>query len=60
VSITNSTITGSANNDAIIADSSGTLNLTVTGSAFNSTSSTLGNTGLLVVANGHPDHVGLT
>ncbi len=52
VSITNSSITGSADNGAIISDTSGTLDLTVTGSTF-STSGT--NTGLLVEANDTAD-----
>jgi VCBS repeat-containing protein len=51
VSITNSTITGSANNNAVITDSSGALSLTVTGTAISNTS-TVGNAGLLVNANG--------
>jgi VCBS repeat-containing protein len=52
VSITNSSITGSADNNAVISDSSGTLNLTVTGSSFSSDNSTTGNDGLHIDANG--------
>jgi hypothetical protein len=52
VSITNSTITGSADNNAVISDSSGTLNLTITGSTFSSNNATTGNDGLHVDANG--------
>jgi VCBS repeat-containing protein len=52
VSITSSTITGSADNNAIISDSSGTLSLTVTGSTFSSDNATTGNDGLHVDANG--------
>jgi hypothetical protein len=52
VSITNSTITGSADNNAIISDSSGTLNLTVTGSTISSNNATTGNDGIHVDANG--------
>jgi VCBS repeat-containing protein len=52
VSITNSTITGSADNNAIISDSSATLNLTVTGSTFSNENATTGNDGLHVDANG--------
>ncbi len=52
VSITNSTITGSADNNAVISDTSGTLNLTVTGSVFSSDSSTTGNDGLHIDADG--------
>jgi VCBS repeat-containing protein len=51
-SITNSTITGSADDNAIISDTSGTLNLTVTGSTFSSDNATTGNTGLFINANG--------
>ncbi len=52
VSITNSSITGSADNNAVISDSSGTLNLTVTGSTFSSDNATTGNDGLHIDANG--------
>jgi VCBS repeat-containing protein len=52
VSITNSTITGSADNNAIISDSSGTLSLTVTGSTISSNNATTGNDGIHVDANG--------
>ena len=52
VSVTNSTITGSADNNAIISDTSGTLNLTVAGSAFTSNNATTGNDGLHIDANG--------
>jgi VCBS repeat-containing protein len=52
VSITNSSITGSADNNAIISDSSGTLNLTVTGSTFSSDNATTGNDGLHIDADG--------
>ena len=52
VSITNSTIIGSADNNAIISDTSGTLNLTVTGSTFSSNNTTTGEDGLHVDANG--------
>lgn len=55
VSISGSTITGSADNNAIISDSSRTLNLTVTGSTFSSDNSTTGNDGLHVDANGSTD-----
>jgi VCBS repeat-containing protein len=50
--ISGSTITGSADNNAIISDSSGTLSLTVTGSTFSSNNSTTGNDGLHIDANG--------
>jgi hypothetical protein len=49
VSITNSTITGSADNNLVISDSSGTLNLTVTGSTFSNDHI---NDGIHVDANG--------
>jgi VCBS repeat-containing protein len=52
VSITNSSITGSADNNAVISDTSGTLNLTVTGSTFSSDNSTTGNDGLHIDADG--------
>jgi hypothetical protein len=52
VTISNSTITGSADNNAIISDSSGTLNLTVTGSVISSNNATTGNDGIHVDANG--------
>jgi hypothetical protein len=52
VSISNSTITGSADNNAIISDTSGTLNLTITGTTFSSNNSTTGNDGLHVDADG--------
>jgi VCBS repeat-containing protein len=49
VSITNSTITGSADNNAVISDSSGTLNLTVTGSTFSNDQT---NDGIHIDSNG--------
>jgi VCBS repeat-containing protein len=52
VSITNSTITGSADNNAIISDTSGTLNLTITGTTFSTNDVNTGNDGLHVDANG--------
>ena len=52
VSITGSTITTSADNNAIISDSSGTLNLTVSSTSFTSDNSTSGNDGLHIDANG--------
>jgi VCBS repeat-containing protein len=53
VSITNSTITGSADDNAIISDTSGILNLTVTGSTFSNTNTNTPNGyGLAVNANG--------
>jgi hypothetical protein len=51
VSISNSTITGSADNNAVISDTSGTLSLTVTGSTISSNSTSNGNAGILVDAN---------
>ncbi len=51
-SITNTTVTGSAEDNVVIRNSSGTLNpLTVTGSTFSS-NSTIGNDGLLCDATG--------
>ncbi|HWF81784.1 MAG TPA: Ig-like domain-containing protein, partial [Streptosporangiaceae bacterium] len=50
--ISNSTITGSADNNAIISDTSGTLGLTITGSTFSSNNATVGNDGLHIDANG--------
>jgi VCBS repeat-containing protein len=52
VSITGSTVTGSADNNAIISDTSGTLGLTITGTTFSSDNSTTGNDGLHIDANG--------
>ena len=52
VSITNSVITTSADNNAIISDTSGTLNLTVTGTTFSSDNATTGNDGLHIDADG--------
>jgi hypothetical protein len=52
VSITNTTVTGSADNNAIVSDTTGTLNLTVTGSTFSANNATTGNDGLHVDANG--------
>jgi VCBS repeat-containing protein len=52
VTISGSTITGSADNNAIISDTSGTLSLTVTGSTFSSNNSTTGNDGLHIDADG--------
>jgi VCBS repeat-containing protein len=52
VTISNSTVTGSADNNAVISDTSGALNLTVTGSTFSSDNSTTGNDGLHIDANG--------
>jgi hypothetical protein len=52
VSITNSTITGSADNNAIISDASGTLNLTITGSTFSSNNATTGNDGIHIDSDG--------
>jgi hypothetical protein len=51
VSIASSTVTGSAEDNAVIRNSSGTMNLTVTGSTFSSNSS-IGNDGLLCDATG--------
>ncbi|HLX47114.1 MAG TPA: tandem-95 repeat protein [Streptosporangiaceae bacterium] len=50
--ISNSTVTGSADNNAVISDTSGTLNLTVTGSTFSSDNSTTGNDGLHIDSGG--------
>jgi large repetitive protein len=50
-SIANSTVTGSAENHLIVTDSSGSLNLTVTGSTFSNTSSLTGNDGIHLDAN---------
>ena len=55
VSITNSVISGSADNNAVITDGSGTLGLTVAGSTFASNSAGPGNDGLQVNANGTTD-----
>ncbi len=55
VSITNSVITGSADNNAIISDTSGSLNLTVTGSTFSDDNATTGNDGLHIDADGTTD-----
>lgn len=52
MSVTNSTITGSADNNAIISDSSGSLNLTVVGSTFSNNNATTGNDGLHIDADG--------
>jgi large repetitive protein len=52
VTISNSVITGSADNNAVISDTSGSLNLTVTGSAFSSDNATTGNDGLHIDSNG--------
>ena len=52
VSITNTSVSGSADNNAVISDTSGTLNLTVTGSTFSSDNSTTGNDGLHIDADG--------
>jgi hypothetical protein len=51
VSITNSTITGSADNNVVISDTSGTLNLTVTGSKITENSAVTGNDGIHIDAN---------
>ena len=50
VSITNSTITGSADYNATISDTSGTLDLTVTGTTFSSDNRSTGNDGLNIDA----------
>jgi large repetitive protein len=60
VSITNSTITGSADNNAAISDPSGTLNLTVTDSTFSRTDPTIAGTGLVVSADGTVSVTGST
>jgi VCBS repeat-containing protein len=52
VTISGSSITTSADNNAIISDTSGTLNLTVTSSTFSSDNSTTGNDGLHIDADG--------
>jgi hypothetical protein len=52
VSISNSAVTGSADNNAIISDTSGALNLTITGSTFSSNNATTGNDGLHIDADG--------
>jgi VCBS repeat-containing protein len=52
VAIANSTITGSADNNAVISDSSGTLGLTVTASTFSANNASTGNDGLQVDADG--------
>ncbi|HYK33489.1 MAG TPA: tandem-95 repeat protein [Streptosporangiaceae bacterium] len=52
VNISNSSITGSADNNAVISDTSGTLNLTVTGTTFASDNATTGNDGLHIDADG--------
>ncbi len=52
VAISGSTITGSADNNAIISDTSGSLNLTVTGSTFSANNATTGNDGLHIDADG--------
>jgi VCBS repeat-containing protein len=50
-SITNSTLTGSAENGLIVTDASGSLNLTATGSTFSNTSTLTGNDGIHLDAN---------
>jgi hypothetical protein len=45
-------VSGSADNNAVISDTSGTLNLTVTGSTFASDNATTGNDGLHIDADG--------
>jgi large repetitive protein len=55
--MTNSTSTGSAENNASIIDSSGALNLTVTGSTFSNTSTLTGNDGIHMDSN---DTAGIT
>jgi hypothetical protein len=55
VSITGSVITSSADNNAIISDTSGDLDLTVTGSTFSSDNSATGNDGLHIDADGSTD-----
>jgi hypothetical protein len=61
VSIINSTITGSAFDNATISDTSGTLNLTVTDSTFSSGGGpTIGGSGLLVSADGTVSVTGST
>ncbi|HEY2577799.1 MAG TPA: cadherin-like domain-containing protein [Streptosporangiaceae bacterium] len=52
VTISNSSFTGSADNNAVISDTSGTLNLTITGSTFSSDNATSGNDGLHIDADG--------
>jgi VCBS repeat-containing protein len=52
VTISSSVITGSADNNAVISDTSGSLNLTVTGSTFSSDNATTGNDGLHIDAGG--------
>ncbi|MBV9598487.1 MAG: right-handed parallel beta-helix repeat-containing protein, partial [Chloroflexi bacterium] len=49
--ISNSTITGSADNNVTISDTSGSLNLTVTNSTISNNSTTNGNDGIHVDAN---------
>ncbi|HEY1916239.1 MAG TPA: Ig-like domain-containing protein [Streptosporangiaceae bacterium] len=55
VSISGSQITGSADNNAIISDTSGTLSLTVTGSTFSNDNSGTGNDGLHIDADESTD-----
>jgi hypothetical protein len=49
--IEGSSVTGSAENHVIVTNSSGTLNLTVTGSTFSNASATVGNDGIHLDAN---------
>jgi Bacterial Ig domain len=55
VTLSDAMITGSADNNAIISDTSGTLDLTATGSTFSSDNSTTGNDGLHIDADGSTD-----
>jgi hypothetical protein len=50
-SISSSTVTGSAENGLIVTDGSGSLNLTVTGSTFSNTLTSVGNDGIHLDAN---------
>jgi hypothetical protein len=49
--ITSSTLTGNAEDDFIVTDFAGALNLTVTGSTFSNTSTLVGNDGIQIGAN---------
>jgi hypothetical protein len=50
--LTNATVTGNAENNVSIQTNSGTLDLTVSGGSYGSNSATIGNDGILLLANG--------
>ncbi len=51
-SLSSTTVSGSAENNVSVANTSGSLTMTVTNSTFSNTSATIGNDGILVQANG--------